>query len=65
MIDARAIRLSLKLTQEQFADRFDLTVAQVQAWEQHRREPANTGRTLLAVIAHAPDIVDQALKLAR
>lgn len=64
MIDARAIRRSLNLTQEQFADRFDLNVATIRQWEQHRREPPMHAKVLLAIIAYAPEIVDQALKSA-
>jgi putative transcriptional regulator len=64
MIDTRAIRLSLNLTQRQFADRFDLNIATIRQWEQHRREPPMHAKVLLAIIAHSPEIVDQALKLA-
>jgi putative transcriptional regulator len=53
------------MTQDEFAERFHLNVATVRAWEQHRRPPSITGQILLAVIAHAPAIVDEALKSAR
>jgi putative transcriptional regulator len=65
MIDPRAIRLSLNLTQDQFAERFHLSVATIRAWEQQRRPPSITSQILLAVIAHAPAIVDEALKSVR
>jgi putative transcriptional regulator len=64
MIDARAIRLSLNMTQDQFAKRFRLSLITLQQWEQGRREPDLAARALLKVIAHAPQIVDEALKMA-
>ena len=61
MIDARAIRLSLNLTQEQFADRFDLSLHTVRQWEQGRRELRGPALILLRIIQKMPDAVDQAL----
>jgi putative transcriptional regulator len=62
MIDPRAIRISLNLTQEQFAKRFSLNLATIREWEQHRREPTMHAKVLLAIIAYAPEVVDRALR---
>lgn len=59
--DVRAIRQQLGLTREAFAETFGLDLRAVEAWEQHRREPDRAARVLLAVIAHAPDAVRNAL----
>ena len=64
MIDVRAIRLSLHLTQQQFADRFHFNLLTVRNWEQGRYSPPAHVRTLLAVIATSPEVVDKALKSA-
>jgi putative transcriptional regulator len=64
LINVRAIRLSLNLTQEQFAERFRLSVATLRQWEQGRCKPDNAAAVLLTVIAHAPKAVDEALKAA-
>jgi len=61
MIDARAIRLSLNLTQDEFAKRFNLKLATVRQWEQGRREPHGAALTLLEIIKKIPDAVDGAL----
>lgn len=56
----RAIRLDLELTQEEFASRFGLSLGTLRDWEQGRRSPDATARTLLRVIAVAPDLVANA-----
>ncbi|MHB8272519.1 helix-turn-helix domain-containing protein [Bradyrhizobium sp.] len=61
MIDARAIRISLNLTQDEFAKRFNLKLATVRQWEQGRREPHGAALTLLEIIKKIPDAVDSAL----
>jgi putative transcriptional regulator len=61
-VDARAIRVSLNLTQDQFAKRFQLNLATVRQWEQQRRQPTMHAKVLLAVIAFAPEVVDQVLR---
>lgn len=59
--DVAAIRRKLGVSQDVFARRFGLSVATVRDWEQGRRRPDRTATTLLAVIAHAPEAVEQAL----
>ena len=60
-IDVAAIRRRTGLSQVQFAARFGLSAATVRDWEQRRRRPDRTARTLLLVIEKNPDAVAQAL----
>jgi DNA-binding transcriptional regulator YiaG len=55
--DVRAIREQLKLTQAEFARRFQLSQRTVQQWEQHRAMPDMPARVLLKAIQRAPDVV--------
>jgi putative transcriptional regulator len=64
-IDVGAIRKKLNLSQAKFADRFGLSVATVRDWEQGRRSPDNTARTLLMVIDRRPEAVIAALELVQ
>jgi putative transcriptional regulator len=61
-IDVAAIRSSMKLSQARFANRFHLSTATVRDWEQRRRTPDRIAANFLRVIAHAPDMVDEALQ---
>jgi len=60
----RGIRKKLRLTQFEFADRFQLSRRTVQEWEQGRAVPDQQSITLLRAIAHAPNIVEKALSKA-
>jgi putative transcriptional regulator len=60
-VDVKAIRKSLKLTQEQFARRYGFSVSAVQDWEQDRRRPEASARVLLKVVEKHPDIVAEVL----
>lgn len=60
-IDVKAVRKSLDLTQEDFADRFGFSVSSVRNWEQGRRRPEKSARLLLAMIQEAPDTVREVL----
>lgn len=57
----RIIRTSLGLSQEEFAERFGLSLATVRDWEQGRSEPDQASGTLLKLIARIPDEVQAAL----
>jgi putative transcriptional regulator len=63
-IDVAAIRLRLKLSQQQFADRFGFSVANIRNWEQGIRRPEGPARTLLYVIDRNPKAVVRALQEA-
>ena len=56
-----ALRKRLKLSRQEFADRFGLDVRAVQGWEQGRRVPDRAGRVLLTVIDRDPESVVRAL----
>jgi transcriptional regulator with XRE-family HTH domain len=56
-VDARAIRLATRGTQQGFADMIGVPVKTLRNWEQRRREPSGPARVLLAVIARDPWIV--------
>jgi putative transcriptional regulator len=58
---ARVIRQALGLTQEEFAARFHIPIGTLRDWEQNRKEPDQTARTYLKVIARLANEVSQAL----
>jgi putative transcriptional regulator len=60
--NVRALRQSMKLTQEQFAERFGLPLGTVRDWEQGAHRPDRAAQVLLTVIAKNPDAVIRALK---
>ena len=61
-IDTRAIRKTLKLTQQQFATRYQIPVATLRDWEQGRRMPDAPARALIAAIREEPEVIRRALK---
>ena len=63
-IDVRAMRQKPGLSQARFAARFGFAAATVRNWGQGRTQPDGPARVLLAVIAHHPDAVDDALRKA-
>jgi putative transcriptional regulator len=64
VLDVRSVRHKLKLSQSQFATRFGFTPSTVKNWEQGRTQPDGPARILLAVIAHHPEAVEDALRKA-
>ena len=64
VIDVRSVRQKLGLSQSKFAARFGFTAATVRNWEQGRTQPDGPARVLLAVIAHHPEAVEDALRKA-
>jgi len=64
IIDVRTLRRNLGLSQSEFARRFGFAAATVKNWEQGRTDPDGPARTLLAVIAHHPEAVEDALRKA-
>lgn len=64
LVDVKGLRQELGLSQSQFAARFGFNPATVKNWEQGRTQPDGPARTLLAVIAHNPSVVDAALRRA-
>ena len=60
-VDVRAVRMRLKMSQEEFAFRFGFSLASLRNWEQGRRFPDGAARVLLKVIEKRPDAVQDAL----
>ena len=61
-VDVKAIRQSLNMTQEIFAETYHLEIGALRAWEQKRRRPEKAARLYLKVIAKNPDIVRDAIR---
>lgn len=60
-IDARSIRKSLQLTQEQMARMLGTSTSGYRKWEQGERQPSGAARTLLRVMEKEPEAVLRAL----
>lgn len=59
--NVRALRRKLNLTQEQFANIFQLSLGTVRDWEQGRNRSDHAARAFLKVIAYNPEMVRKAL----
>jgi putative transcriptional regulator len=55
------IRRALKLSQEDFAEAFQIPIGTLRDWEQGRKEPDAAARAYLRVIAREPETVRRAL----
>ena len=62
VVDARALRRRLGMSQERFARSFHLSVGTVRDWEQGRALPDGPARVLLKLIERNPDIVLETLQ---
>lgn len=60
-VDVAKIRAKLKLSQSEFAALLDVSKRIVQDWEQHRKAPSGTARSLLKVAQKEPAAVRRAL----
>lgn len=60
--DVRAVRKRLNLTQEEFADRFDLPLGTIRDWEQGAHRPDRAAQALLRAIESEPEAVARALR---
>ena len=56
------MRRALRLTQEEFAERYRIPLATIQDWEQERSEPDQTARAYLAVIRADPEGIARLLE---
>lgn len=63
IIDVRAVRRRLGLSQISFAAKFGFQTATVRNWEQGRTRPDGPARILLAVIDRHPEAVEDAAVL--
>jgi putative transcriptional regulator len=59
--ELRRIRRRLNLTQEQFAEQFQIPLGTLRDWEQGLKHPDSAARALLRVIEHNPQAVIDAL----
>jgi putative transcriptional regulator len=64
VVNVRAIRRKLGMTQEEFAGRFGFSVNTLRHWEQGKRQPEGPTRAYLMVIDRAPKAVQKALRAA-
>jgi putative transcriptional regulator len=62
---AKHLRISLMLTQEEFAARYHIPLGTLRDWGQHRSEPDQASSAYLKVIAKEPDMVARALAEGR
>ena len=65
VVNVKAIRKRLDMTQKGFAEAFSLPIGTVREWEIGRRVPDQAAKVLLAVIAAKPKIVRDVVKRAR
>jgi putative transcriptional regulator len=61
-IDVRAIREKLKLSRQQFADRFGFSARTLQHWEQGDRHPHGPARVLLLLLQREPTTIERILR---
>ena len=61
VVDVRAVRRKLGMSQDVFARQFGVSAATVRNWEQGRRRPEGPARVLLQVIDKEPEAVKRAL----
>jgi putative transcriptional regulator len=60
----RVIRRALDLSQEEFAERFQIPLGTLRDWEQGRKDPDAAARAYLIVIGRNPKAVSEALRPA-
>ena len=60
---AKKLRWKLSLSQQAFADRYQIPIGTLRDWEQHRSEPDAPARAYLKVIAADPEGVAEKLEL--
>jgi putative transcriptional regulator len=58
----KRIRWQLGLSQEDFADRFEIPIGTLRDWEQGRSQPDGAASAYLKVIGRDPELVSRALK---
>jgi putative transcriptional regulator len=62
VVDVRAVRRRLGLSQAAFAAKFGFQPATLRNWEQGQTRPDGPARVLLAVIARHPNAVEDTLR---
>jgi putative transcriptional regulator len=64
-LDPKTLRLTLQMTQTDFAETFLIPVSTLRGWEQGRRFPDATTTAYLTLIASSPERAREALRAAR
>lgn len=64
-IDVRTIRKKLKLSRQEFADRFGFSSRTVQHWEQGNRHPHGPARILLLLLQREPKTIEGILRYTK
>ena len=59
MVDVKAIRKGVDMTQSEFASFYGFNIATVRSWEQGNRKPSQSSRILLKVIEKRPEVIPQ------
>jgi putative transcriptional regulator len=62
LVDLKAVRARLRLSQAQFAERYGFNVRTLQDWESNRVQPPSAVRAYLTVIDRFPETVEKALR---
>ncbi len=60
-VNVKAMRARLRMTQAEFAMRYNLNIARIRDWEQGRSQPDGAVRAYLKVIEREPQAVERAL----
>jgi putative transcriptional regulator len=61
IVDVKAIRQHMGLSQPEFAHRFGLSLYTLRNWEQGKRRPDPAARAYLKVIEKVPEVVTKVL----
>ena len=65
VVDVKAIREKLELSQEEFCRLYGFPLATLKNWEQGRRKPDLAARLLLGLIGTKPEVVAEELRKMR
>ena len=60
--DVRALRRSLRMSQQRFAETYQIPLPTLKNWEQGRRAPDAPAAAYLRAIARAPEAIGEALR---
>jgi putative transcriptional regulator len=61
IVDVKKLRLSLQMSQSEFASNFKFNIQTLRKWEQGRRQPDEAACAFLKVISRSPEAVMKAL----
>jgi putative transcriptional regulator len=61
MARVKRVRMQLRLSQDEFAERYHIPLSQLKAWERHEAVPDAVGHAYIEAIAGEPDGVAKAL----